>query len=101
MNSILNFHENHPYIFILIEIFVVLILSTLLEIFILGFIGEDFIRKHPYLTNLLSLIIVLILALVINIFVLGYINENFYFVVIALLVSNILETKRRLDSKKA
>ncbi|MDY3006039.1 hypothetical protein [Anaerococcus porci] len=99
MHSIRNFHQSHPYIFIIIEIFVVLILSTLLEIFLVGFIGEDFIRKHPYIANLLSLIIVLMLALGINFLLLGYINDKFYFVVIALLANNILETKRKLDRR--
>lgn len=93
-----NFYENYRLIFLILEVFVVLLLTLFFQIvFIEKF--SNFNKKHPYLSNLVWVFIPIILVVLINHFIIGKVSSSFFGVFIALILMNLNETRKKLEMK--
>lgn len=93
-----NFYQNYRLIFLILEVFVVLLLTLFFQIvFIEKF--SNFNKKYPYLSNLVWVFIPIILVVLINHFIIGKVSSNFFGVFIALILMNLNETRKKLEMK--
>lgn len=93
-----NFHQNYRLIFLILEVFVVLLLTLFFQIaFIEKF--SNFNEKHPYLSNLVWVFIPIILVVLINHFIIGKVSPSFFGVFIALILMNLNETRKKIEMK--
>lgn len=93
-----NFYQNYRLIFLIFEVFVVLLFTLFFQIlFVEKFI--NFNDEHPYLLNLVWVFVPILLAILINHFIIGKVSSSFFGVFIALILMNLNETRKKLEVK--